>query len=152
LGKGIELKGKSLESGDDFKLDVADRVQVRYFSSLAEITELKFEERVYFVPKSKILGALDSFFWNGTDCFACQITISESHPISHAKLKEFIEWFHGLSSGVVSFLFVVPERVSSEFKEQPYLSAKKTVTQKISSAISKISQYVVVLNEFQGCR
>ena len=150
FGRGIQLTGRHLESIDEFKLDIADCVQVRYFSSLAEITELKAGEYEYFIPHSKSFGALDSFYWNGTNCFTCQMTISESHPISHAKLKDFIRWFRGLSSGEIFFVFVVPSRVAISFQKQQYITSSKTVMKRIASEILQISQYVVPLDEFEG--
>lgn len=129
----------------DEQLKLQNNNQTVVFESLDKLT---LSKGVYYKPKSKRFGALDSLARLGTDIYLFQMTVSQDHSISHAALKEHLETLiPNNPSCKFTLIFVTPPDMFKKIGKQSYLSTKgKVVEEKdLAKAVQSVEQWVMAL-------
>jgi len=136
---------RGLTCDKDEKLKFENNNQTVVFESLDKLT---LSEGVYYKPKSKTFGALDSLVRLGTDIYLFQMTVSQDHSIKHAALNEHLETLISNNpSCKFTLIFVTPPDMFKKIGKQSYLSTKgKVIEEKdLAKAVRSVEQWVMAL-------
>jgi len=141
-GKGT-WKLRALTSDKQTQLTMSNDQLVVFHS----LDELIVSEGVYYQPKSKNFGALDSIARLGNDVYLFQITVSDVHLLSHAKLQQHLVTLTSNNPNCkFTLVFVTPSDISKKFGKQGYLNTEgKVIEDKdLAQSLQSVEQWVMV--------
>jgi len=123
-----------------------NNLKLTIFDSLDNLDMI---EGVYYQPKDKNFGAIDSFVRKGNDIYFFQVTVSETHEIKNSLLKNHIEVLKKITEEgkqlQFNLVFVVPPDIFRAFKKQPYHSVDNKVikSEDLKLPVKAVEQYVL---------
>ncbi|ORZ04326.1 hypothetical protein BCR41DRAFT_425991 [Lobosporangium transversale] len=148
------FQAKNLDDNTEITIDIKASPDVKWFNTL-ECYKDKMQGSLW-IPNSKTFAYVDMLI---TPNYLLQVTTSKDHGIKSKPFKVLLKsmrknkWIH--SSKEVAFIFVVPQDMVEEFKEQAYRTGADRVDPKPTNKLKNIKQYVLAVDlqdELRRCR
>ncbi|KAF9143832.1 hypothetical protein BGX20_007084, partial [Mortierella sp. AD010] len=141
------FQARSLQGDPDITITLPPNPPVQYFDKIETVVP-----GTLCVPNSFNFPCVDMLL---APNYLLQVTINKEHGIMSEKYGKLLQtllekgWIESFQE--VQMVFIVPQDIYDEYKEQHYLTKRKTVNTRVPQALKDIKQYVLGIDLRAAC-